>query len=244
MLVIDNNFALENKGIIRHLISKKLGVLSKEELDLLYVDTIIKCILNAQYYNPEYSINTFIGLQVRSAVADMMAKREGERGDALHGVIELMPEHDTPVEEDEDDEETMSFLRERLAPYMHVLSDNERSVIVNHVWGRRGVNDIAERLGLNASSVSTIKTRAVTKLRTAIGKGKRVNAHQQVDADLPLEHAIKQLPDAQYHAYRLHKLKGWSLTRVASIMGRRMLDVVHLVEDAQREIAMRWGYRA
>jgi RNA polymerase sigma factor (sigma-70 family) len=198
---------------------------------------------NAKYYTPKYAISTFIGLQVRSALAAWAGHSSRTREDAVHHSESIGEEHDRPEESDEDDE-VLDELKDRLGPYLSLLGHNERAVLIDYLWRGLSINSIAERLGFHNSSVSTIKTRAVDKIRRALDKGKRVSHLQQVDVDLPLEHAVKQLPDVLYHSYRLRRLRGLPLARVANLMGRSVPEVNTFVEEARAEIAIRWGYRA
>ncbi len=247
MIVIDNTFVTEHTGLIKSLIHQRTQShpLTREEAVDLFTDVVVKCMVNARYYDGTYAVGTFIGLQVRSALAELLLKKSKHRtSDALSFSTPLMPEHDAPIEEPEDDTETMEYFQRKLAPYLITLSPNEQAVITNHVWSRLGTNEIAEKLGLNATSVSVIKKRAISKIRSYLQKGRQINKKVEVDVDVPLESAIMQLPDAQYHAYRLHHWKGWSINRVAAIMGRSMLQVVALIDDAKASIAQEYGYRA
>lgn len=240
MLIVTNEFIIEHTALVKALLRRKLAGhrVSYDEFEGLVTDVFIRCIENARYYNPGYSVNTFIGLQVGPTLWDKFLPYEEPT---------LLPfsveDHDQPEPDPETDEDSISYLQDKLRPYLGVLSESEREVISLHVYGRLSVGAIAARLGHLQGSVSRIKKRAEQKLSRAVGAGPGVSGDLEVDVETPLKHAIKQLPDRLYHSYRLHVLEGYSLARAGQLMGLSVLGVSHYVDLARIEIRKRWRFR-
>jgi RNA polymerase sigma factor (sigma-70 family) len=241
MLIVTNEFIVEHTGLVKALLRRKLHGhrVSYDDFEELVTDVFIKCIENARWYNTEYSVTTFIGLQVGPALYDRFIFSEDEPVILPFNI----DDHDTPEELPESDEDDVRFLQDKLRPYLPVLSPSEREVIHLHVYARLPVGIIASRLGYAVSSVSRIKSRAEQKLRRAVEGQQRVDGGLEVDVEVPLKHAIKQLPLRLYHAYRLHVLEGASLAQTGQLMGLSVLGVSHYVDEARFEIRKRWGFR-
>jgi len=246
MIIVDNEFVGQYRGLILSLLKERTKriILVDTEWHDLYTDVIVKCIHNAKYHDDKWAMTTFIKLQVRSAVADHVNRKVAKsEKDPLFGSCQLLEEHDQPIEDEESDEDTMDYLRGKLAPFMLMLSDNEHAVIRLHVWDRLSVNDIAEKLDMHASSVSAIKKRAQARLAGWVAGGKCAKKYDEVAPDTTLEAAIMQLPDAEYFACRFHHLKGWSIPRTARMMSRSYESIMNLLESARQTMAFEYGYR-
>lgn len=241
-MIVNNDFVQEHKGLIVKLIARGSRKWTPEEAQLLYVDTVIKLMINARYYNEKYTVGTFIGLQVHSAIAEFV--KEDMKEDAMkHTVGEPIPDI-TFREYAEVDTEGLELLQEKVNPYMSFLSRGEQQVFTHYVYNGLTQEQVADRLGLHRSTVQKSLKRAERKLSSLITKGRRVSRMIEVDKDLRLEDAIRVLPDTQYHAYRLHHFKGLPLRKVADMMGRGIEEIQYSIDGARRYIQGELGVRA
>jgi len=241
VLIIDNDFVTQWKPLVYKLLRKKGRKYTKEEMDNLYIDTVIKMMENARHYNGTYAVGTWIDLQVRSATSHLV-KVEVEGKDASRHVISSdIPEE---VGEDEEDDKGLEYLQEQVAPFLSHLEAVEYQVFVDRIFNRFTIKQTAEANDLHEKSVSRIMTRATNKLIAIIHSGKRVSRHMEVDVDIPLEHAIKQMDDAHYHTYRMHHFEGYPMVLISKINGMSIEQNFQLVAEAQQFISQEWGIRA
>lgn len=237
MLIIDNEFVQEYKPLIYKILGEQGRKYNKEEMQSLFVDTVIKLLQNATYYNGEYSIGTFIGLQVRSAVSDFTSQEVTV--DAMGLVVtDEIPEE--PVTEGE--ETPLERLQESVAPYLSYLSEVEQEVFIDRVYRGMSVEATAEHRELHVKSVSRIMKRAHERLTTLLRSGKPVSPMQEVETGVPLRHAIKPLLSTKhYHAFRLRFFERKSLIEISKLNGQTPEANSVLIAQAKKQVEDAWG---
>jgi RNA polymerase sigma factor (sigma-70 family) len=243
MIVIDNEFVSSYQNVVRQRLRKsmlKYG-LHHDAMDDLLTDVWIRALNGARTYNGERGTpTTWLWMLADYAVMDYLRDKE-------HAAVSLEDGYHQESHEktDEDaDAETTDFLRQELTRYIHLLSHSEKQVLYCLVWKRLSGKQTAAMLGYTEQGVSGMKRRAVKKIKTYLRHNKTVPRYQDVDTDIPLDSAVKMLPDTLYHAYRLVKFLGWPVAKAADTMGRTVTEVNDFVRQAQKRIQHTYGYRA
>ena len=239
MILIGNEFIQEHKPLIYQLLGDSGRHYSREEMQGLFIETVIKLLINARFYRGQYSIGTFIGLQVRSVIADTVSHEVSSEDALPHSVTDEIPE-----ESDEEDDTPLELLQEKLIPFLYILGDTEREVFTDRVLMGLSITHIAEKRELHTKSVSRILRRATSSLTAALKKGRRISPSQRVSTDIPLRHAVMTLlPLPVYFVFKLSYFDGLSPWQINSLNGMCLSSIKRLIKTSKAQVESEWGIR-
>ena len=237
MLIIDNEFIQEHKPLIYQLLGDSGRHYSREEMQGLFIETVIKLLINARFYSGQYSIGTFIGLQVRSVIADTVSHEVGSEDALPHSVTDEIPE-----ESDEEDDTPLELLQEKLIPFLYILGDTEREVFTDRVLMGLSITHIAEKRELHTKSVSRILRRATSSLTAALKKGRRISPSQRVSTDVPLRHVLKtELDLRDYFVFKLVYFDGMTPYQVHRLNGMSPQAIRDRAGLLRTDVERKWG---